>query len=454
MTALLSVVRQTYQDGDSELVGAGRRAGVDGASLAAVRIAFGAVAMLSAGRTLANGWVHSLYAGPAERFTYPLLGWVPKPSPGLGYALVLTVLVGGAAVVAGWRWRPALAALWVAFSWIEFVDATTYLNHYWFVSLFGLLLLVAPCAEEFAIGARHRRVAVGWIWLLRAQIAVVYWFAGIAKLNGDWLRDALPLRLWLPARADVPLIGGLLDEPATAYALSWAGAAFDCTIVVLLLWRRTRPLAWLAVVAFHVVTWRLFAIGVFPWLMIAVTTLFFDPAWPRRLIARFTRWTNPQRRRDPVAAPRWSLAAAAVWIVVQLALPVRHHLIPGDARWTGEGYRLSWAVLAVEKGSSVSFRVTDTRTGTTWTTSAEHLYTPLQWKTMAGDPELIRQAAHAVAANAVTAGQPRPEVRVDAFVSLNGRPAQRLIDPDVDLAAEPWRWHQRWILPGPTGTPP
>jgi hypothetical protein len=428
----------------------GWRVGVDGASLAVVRIAYGAVAMLSAGRTLANGWVDSLYAGPAERFTYPLLGRVPKPSPALGYALVLIVLVGGAAVVAGWRWRPALAALWVAFTWIEFVDATTYLNHYWFVSLFGLLLLVAPCGEEFAIGARHRRVAIGWIWLLRAQIAVVYWFAGVAKLNGDWLGDGLPLRLWLPARADMPLIGGLLDEPATAYALSWAGAAFDCTIVVLLLWRRTRLLAWLAVVAFHVVTWRLFAIGVFPWLMIAVTTLFFDADWPRQVVARLTRrTTTPRPGPDRVAVPRWSLVAAVVWILVQLVLPLRHHLIPGDARWTGEGYRFSWAVLAVEKGSSVSFRVTDTRTGTTRVTSADTRFTPLQWKTMAGDPELIRQAAHALAADAVAAGQRRPEVRVDAFVSLNGRPPQRLIDPDVDLAAEPWRWHQRWILPAP-----
>jgi hypothetical protein len=102
----------------------------------------------------------------------------------------------------------------------------------------------------------------------------------------------------------------------------------------------------------------------------------------------------------------------------------------------------------------VSFRVTDTQTGRTRVTSADSLYTPLQWKTMAGDPELIRQAAHALAAEVVTSGQQRPEVRVDAFVSLNGRPPQRLIDPDVDLAAEPWRWHQRWILPAPTGPPP
>jgi len=38
-------------------------------------------------------------------------------------------------------------------------------------------------------------------------------------------------------------------------------------------------------------------------------------------------------------------------------------------------------------------------------------------------------------------------VRVDAWVSLNGRPARRLIDPTVDLAAEPLDlWPDEWIL--------
>jgi hypothetical protein len=46
-------------------------------------------------------------------------------------------------------------------------------------------------------------------------------------------------------------------------------------------------------------------------------------------------------------------------------------------------------------------------------------------------------------------------VRADAFVSLNGRPAARLVDPTVDLAAQPRDlWHDDWILPAPTGPPP
>ena len=200
--------------------------------------------------------------------------------------LVLLAVVGVAAalVTVGWHYRPAIATFFVGFTWIELIDVTTYLNHYVFVSLMAFLLCFLPADASLSIAARQhggRTVPVGVLWLLRAQVAVVYVFAGIAKLHGDWLVHALPLRLWLPALDGLGPFDGLLDQRWTAHALALAGALFDCTIVALLLWRRTRLIAFVAVVAFHVVTWRLFPIGVFPWLMIAAATLFFAPSWPR-----------------------------------------------------------------------------------------------------------------------------------------------------------------------------
>ncbi|WP_421120824.1 HTTM domain-containing protein [Aquihabitans daechungensis] len=259
---------------------------VDGASLAVLRMALGAVVVLSAVRTWAYGWTDRLYAGPTHRFTYLWLGWVPQPGP-LGIRLlVATTVAAGVALVVGWRTRAAAAVLLVSFGWIEAIDATTYLNHYWFVTLLAALAIVVPFGRTWSVDARrHRRdegrVARGWVWLLRFQVGIVYASAGLAKLQPDWLQRGLPLRLWLPARADLPLIGPLLRQPETAHVLSIAGAAFDCAIVPLLLWRRTRLGAWLALVAFHLITWRLFPIGVFPWLMVAMATVFFDPAWPR-----------------------------------------------------------------------------------------------------------------------------------------------------------------------------
>ena len=430
--------------------------------MAIVRIVFGAIGVLSVVRIVGYGWVEDLYAGPSRRFSYPGLGWVAPPGVIGTYVLLAVVGLAALTVMAGWMYRPAIVVFVIGFAWIEFVDVTTYLNHYWFMTTLGLIMVVAPIDARFALGGTTRSVRRGWVWLVRIHVAVVYTFAGLAKLNRDWLLHAMPLRLWLPARSDLPFVGQFLEQRWTAYALSWAGAAFDCSVVALLLWRRTRVWAWMAVVAFHVATWVLFPIGVFPWLMIGVTTIFFAPDWPEQVVTKVRRWRG---RSDAAAdgalipAPSSPLATsrfvvAALWVLLIVAIPLRDRVIPGDTRWTNEGYRFSWNVLLTEKGADVRFRITEPASGTGWIETASDLYTPTQWRAMASDPELIRQAAHVIAGVYRTSGR-RVEVRADAFVSFNGRPAQRLVDPDVDLSREPYRlFGQPWILPAPNGDPP
>ena len=204
------------------------------------------------------------------------MGWVPVPSAPLMRTLLVAITVAAGFVVFGYRYRISIVVLWVLFTWMEFMEATVYLNHYWFISVMGALMIFLPMASPLS-------VPIGAVWLVRFQIGVVYVFAGIAKLHGDWLLDGLPMGLWLQTTSDMPLL------------LSWAGAIFDCTIVVFLIWRRTRFLAWLAVVAFHIVTWVLFPIiGVFPFLMIGASTIFFDPDWPKRF-----GWTRKPVDREP-----------------------------------------------------------------------------------------------------------------------------------------------------------
>ena len=228
-----------------------------------------------------------------------------------------------------------------------------------------------------------------------------------------------------------------------------AGALFDCLVVPFLLWRRTRLAAWLVLVVFHVCTWALFPIGVFPWLMIGAATVFFEPDWPRRLLARTGRRVAVPRVRAVRRSPVLLGAGGACGSSVQLALPLRHLAYPGDHRWTGQGYRFAWNVLLVEKSGSVTFLVHEPATGRSWVADPSRLYTRNQLRVMATEPDLIHQAALAIAADERDHGRV-VEVRVDAWVSLNARPAARLIDPTVDLAAQPRDpWSDDWILPAP-----
>jgi hypothetical protein len=417
---------------------------VDPSSLAVVRIALGSVGVLSAVRIAAYGWIDQLYAGPAHRFTYLGFGWVPQPSRAGAALLVVGLGAASLALALGWRTRWAALGLLVSLGWIELIDVTTYLNHYWFLTLVAALAVIAPLGAGASLDARRHggpvAVARGWVWLLRFQVGVVYASAGLAKLQRDWLVEALPLQLWLPARL------GSLGTPEVAHVLSWAGAAFDVSVVPLLLWRRSRPFAWAALVAFHLATWSLFPIGVFPWVMIGASTVFFAPDWPRRLLARWRPATVPAAPR-PARRPRWWAIAAAGWVAVQLALPLRHLAYPGDERWTGQGYRFAWNVLLTEKSGAVSFLVSEPATGRRWVADPTELYTPTQIRAMSTEPDLIHQAARTIAAEERSRGH-AVEVRADAWVSLDGRPAQRLVDPTVDLAQVPRDpWSDPWILP-------
>ena len=140
----------------------------------------------------------------------------------------------------------------------------------------------------------------------------------------------------------------------------------------------------------------------------------------------------------PAAVPSWPsravLVALALFAAAQVALPLRHWAYPGNVRWNEDGYRFAWRVMLTEKAGQVRFRVVDAATGDVWVEYPESYLTPLQAERMAYQPDMILATAHIVAET--WQGRVREvQVRADAFVSVNGRRAARLVDPDVDLAS-------------------
>ncbi|MDE2802398.1 MAG: HTTM domain-containing protein [Chloroflexota bacterium] len=457
---------------------------VNGASAAAFRIAFGVLGVVAVIRFAARGWIDEFYIAPEHHFTYSGFWWV-QPWPGWGmYAHFALLGLAALGVALGYRYRLSIAAFFLLFTYVELLDKTTYLNHYYLVSLFSFLMLFMPLHRTASLDARRSphplngTVPVWVIWTLRAQLGVVYLFSGIAKLNPDWLFHAQPLRIWLYNSSDVLLIGSLLREPWTAWAMSWAGAAFDLTIVGWLLWRRSRPWAYAVVAVFHVLTWLLFPIGMFPWIMMASALIFFLPDWPLRLHAgvrmrvRHSRTGgNPEcagsahggaggcatgyAEVSPYAhaaswATRIAVIALVLFALVQVLVPLRHWAYPGNVRWNEDGYRFSWRVLLTEKTGHARFRVLDPSTGQERLVYPDEYLTPLQVERMATHPDMILATAHIIARDFESRGVRDAEVRADVSVAFNGRQAAPFIDPSVDLArVEPGIWPKRWVLPGP-----
>jgi vitamin K-dependent gamma-carboxylase len=419
---------------------------IDVAALAVFRITFGILMLIAVLRYFVHGWIEQFYLEPRLFFPYPGLEWIiPLPATGM-YALYLGLGLCAVAIAAGWRYRLTTLLFCTGFTYAHLIDRTVYLNHYYLVSLLSGLMVVLPLHRAWSLDARRwpawRRATVpAWsLWLLRLQLAVVYVFGGIAKLNPDWLVRAEPLRIWLPANSHLPLLGPWLELPWVAYAFSYAGLLFDLTIVALLLWKRSRPAAYAAVLVFHILTALLFPIGMFPWIMIALTPIFFPPDWPRHLpmIA-----AGRERRSSPVIlhtntrlTPRrmLGLAAATVYTCLQILVPLRHLRSDGNLYWTEDGFRFAWQIMVMEKHGQARFRIVPPGADVTTVVAPRDWLTLLQTRMMATQPDMILSFAHALADRY---GAPRPAVYADIYVSLNGRPHRRFIDPAVDLAALP-----------------
>jgi hypothetical protein len=428
---------------------------IDGASLGVFRAGFGLMMLVSIIRFWTRGWIDELYVRPAMFFPYWGLSWV-EPWPGAGMYVHFAVLGVLAALIMVGLWaRPALLLFFVGFTYIELIDRTTYLNHYYLISILALLMVFLPVDRAFSLRRILRRPSgpetiPRWcLYAVRMQVGLVYVTAGLAKLRADWLLRAEPLHTWLAARSDLPVLGPLLAQSSTAFTMSWAGAFFDIFVVAFLLYRPTRPFAYASVVIFHTVTGLLFPIGVFPVVMALSATIFFDPDWPRR-------WMRQPKRSAPhpvdrVALSPWQklgFAVLAAHFVVQVLFPWRQLLYPGNACWTEQGFRFAWHVMLMEKTGQVDFRVVDNQDGKSWTVYPREYLSSLQHWMMSTQPDMILSFAHHLQEEWNAKGHRDVSVYADAWASLNGRPRQRLIDPEVDLGRQKEGWgHKTWIVP-------
>ena len=508
---------------------------VDIASLVAFRIFFGLAMCGGLLRFMVNGWVEKQYVQPSFFFKYFGFSWVVVwPAWGL-YLHIGLLALAALCIALGLFYRLSVMLFFIGFAYLQLMDVTNYLNHYYLVTLLSFLMIFMPLSGAGSLDVwrkpilRRSSVPSWMLQLLRFQVALLYFGAALAKVGSDWLLHAQPLNIWLTARSGTPLIGTLLDEPWAAYLFSWGGFLYDLTIVFWLSWRRTRAWAYLAVLGFHGLTHVFFDIGMFPIIMPLATTLFFGADWPRRCVGRLLavgarlsntvcrattarcgrpllRWSRSRKRPGKVDdarglgacrpdltclcdetgsdvftearssrtasvcgeglgrtlglvsnQPKGTLltpVALACYVLLQVLIPLRHLAYPGSVLWHEQGMRWSWKVMVREKNGSVVYHLRQTRTGRRFQVDPHRYLTPRQAAEMSGQPDLILQLAKHIGADFRRRGFGAVEVRAEARVSLNGRPAALLIDPQVDLLKVSDGFGRAWwILPQPQTAP-
>jgi len=430
---------------------------VDIASLVFFRVAFGALMLWEVIHYFGAGWIDRYFVAPRFHFTFPGFSWVtPWPAPWMHvHFFVLGVLA--VCIMLGLWYRIAAFLFLVGFTYVFLLDQARYLNHFYLVSLVSFLLCIVPAHRAGSLDVLrrprlHSRAAPAWsLWLLRFQMGIVYLYGGVAKLNADWLGGE-PVRTWIAEKTGFPLVGRYFTEEWMVHLVAWGGMLLDLLVVPLLLWRRTRAIALLAAFVFHIANSQLFRIGIFPWLAAAATLLYLPPDWPR---LRWLRRAGPAPAVEsgvPMPAfgrrQRVLVGVLGAWVLLQVLIPLRPYLHPGNPSWNEEGHYFAWHMKLHHKDCRGGFAATSRTSGERWEVPIREFLAPWQIRQMLARPDLILQFSHHVADHYRRSGRGEVAVRAEIWCSLNAREPRLLVDPTVDLAGEERLCFRRysWVL--------
>jgi Vitamin K-dependent gamma-carboxylase len=432
------------------------------APLVTFRITFGLLMFFSIARFWWRGWITSVYVNPPFHFSYIGFEWIHALGNMGMHAVFAVMLISTFLITVGLFYRISIIAFFLSFTYVELIDVTTYLNHYYFISLIAFILIWLPANRDYSLDAKFKRVETkqlvpAWtIGMIRFQLGIVYIFAGLAKLNADWLLEAQPMRIWLPGTTHLPVVGKWMYQEWIAYLFAWFGAAYDLFIVFFLLNKKTRPFAFIFVIIFHTATAIFFpGIGMFPYVMMTSSLIFFSGSFHEKLFSRlfFTQNKGQEILSGSKSSYTFSNSgiiswAIAIYVFIQLIVPLRFMVYPGHLFWHEEGYRFSWRVMLMEKSGAAYFTVKDKETRQQYEVTNAVYLTALQEKMMSTQPDLILKYAHHLAKEYKKKGLQNPEIYAEVYVSLNGERSKLFIDSNINLVEQQPGWrHYNWVLP-------
>lgn len=407
----------------------------------AILVYFRFFAGIMLGQELINGLLigkFKEYTAPNFHFTYLFFDWVrPWPLWGMGIHYTVTI-VAAFSLAVGLRYRLSALIVFLGYVSLFLMEMGEYNNHFYLYCLLSFWLICLPLGRN-----ELRPKAPAWmLYFILFHMSLAYFFGGVAKINSDWLNGS-PMDLFLAARGN--------NHPWAPLLYSWGGMLFDLLIVPALIWRRTRLGALIVAGFFHLSNVFMFGLATFPWFSFILTTMFFDPSWPRS-IPYFNRLLPAEETEELVESRLIPRSLIIGYVMIHLMLPFRHHLYPHPASWSEDGHMFAWRMMLRDKAGTVHFYVMDKRTNVMKIVPTDRYLTKRQSSSMIGKPDMILQFAHFIRDDFKMRGK---DVKVFASsrISLNGRPYQEMIKPGTDLTQEersigPYHWvrkleHQR-----------
>jgi len=361
-----------------------------------------------------------------------------------------------------------VAPLSALLTWYFFLlEKGNYNNHYYLHCLLATLFMFVD-ARNFGLDKLiFRNVPIRlprWqLLIFQLQIAVVYFFGGIAKMDVDWLQG-YPIRYWLHDYAvDELANGSLLQQFFTSsyVGVTYAvlGLLFDLLVPIALLTKRFRLLALPFILAFHLSNHFVFNIGSFPWMMLAATFIYFDSevsslknSIGQRLKGKRRLVQTAVLSESPKLAPRSIpiIIFVLLWMSIQVLVPLRHFLYKGDVAWNGQGNWFAWRMMLTDMVDGVSIKVIVPKDNQSFYVKLDDYINYYQFNKAVRCPMIILKLIdhlqeqldqHGVLDDAI--------IKLEMYKGVNFRPPQLFNDTTLNYAHVKYDplSSQDWILP-------
>ncbi|WP_340155580.1 HTTM domain-containing protein [uncultured Winogradskyella sp.] len=425
---------------------------IDNSGLIVFRIIFGLLCFLESVGAIFTGWVKRTLIDPEFTFSFIGFEWL-QPLPGSWmYVYYIVMGIFGLFIMLGYKYRFSMlmfALMWTA---TYLMQKSSYNNHYYLLVLLSFIMVIMPANRYASVDVKQnpslKSISMpSWCkWFFVLQLFILYTYASIAKLYPDWL-DTSVIEILMKSKISYPIVGELLQQKPVHYILAYGGILFDGLIIPLLLFKPTRKYAFFSSIFFHLFNSFVFQIGIFPYMSLAFSLFFFEPKTIRNLFLK----NKPLYEADDISIPKHKnllLSLFSVYFLIQIALPIRHHLFKDDVLWTEEGHRLSWRMMLRAKSGRTTYSVINADTNVAIPIKLDDYLTKKQQRGAKTKPDIIWQFAQYLKEDFANKGIPI-KVFVRTFVSINGKPVKQLIDPKVDIANEEWYHfkHHNWLLP-------
>ena len=422
---------------------------IDNSPLIVFRIFFGFLVACESFGAILTGWVKRVLIDPEFTFSFIGFEWL-QPLPGFSmYCYFALMGVFGLAIMLGYRYRIAIIAFTILWGGVYLMQKSSYNNHYYLLLLVSFLMIFLPTNRYASLDVKQNRISEentmpSWINLLFiCQVAIVYFYAAIAKIYPDWLDGTFTKNL-LIGTTSKPFFFELFSQKWFYLFIAYAGILFDLLIVPLLLFKKTRTLALIASLIFHVFNSITLQIGIFPFFALTFALFFYEPETIRRLFLRKKPKLEDENLSQNFYGKRIVYFLMIPYLVIQVILPLRHHFIEGDVLWTEEGHRLSWRMMLRERNGYITIKIKDLKTGTESIYNYHKNLTNKQAQNLATKPDFIWQYCQRIKEE--YKGKPIA-IYIDCKNSINRKEYKTLIDPNFDMAKAEWSHfkHNEWI---------